>query len=446
MSRRWTALVVYDLLLWLAGLLLLPVALWHWCRSRDFRRRLPMRLGFGPKLAPHPRRVLLHGVSVGEVKALKPLLHELSRRDPGLELVVSSSTPTGLAFAERLYPDHRVVAYPLDLPDACARFLKRMDPALVILAELEIWPNFLRQCARRGVEVAIVNGRITDRSISGYRRVQRWLPQFDRIALYGVQNPRYADRFRSLDVPGDRVVVTGNLKYDDLPQPADEAAYRAGPWSAWAGIAPVVVFASTHEPEEVDLAVAWSGRAAQRDSLGVIVPRHPKRAEAILAALEGRVEGTVHRFSLLDRDARPAPGDWILVDAFGELGQVYRAARAAFVGGSLIPHGGQNMLEPAAAGCPVVVGPHCENFLEEVERLCEAGGLMQTEELAQVLEWLETWTQDPEGARTIGEAGRLALESGRGAAQSTVVALQERGLLPSSRGAGPAPPTAPRPS
>lgn len=432
MSRRWTALVVYDLLLCLAGLILLPLAAWKWLRSASFRQRLPMRLGYARPLAKHPKRILLHGVSVGEVKALKPLLHELAQRYPDHERVISSSTPTGLAFAQRLYPDLQVVAYPLDLVGACSRFLDRVQPALVVLAELEIWPNFLRQCAKRGVEVAIVNGRITERSMSGYRRVQRWLPQFDRIALYGVQNPRYAERFSSLDVPAERVRVTGNLKYDDLPLPADEEAYQEGPWSAWSRQLPVVVWASTHEPEEQELATHWQGMPAQQACLTVVVPRHPKRAEALVEELSGQLGQPVRRFSQLLPGFQPQPGDWLLVDAFGELGQIYRAASAAFVGGSLLPHGGQNILEPAAVACPVVVGPHCENFLEEVQRLREADGLQQVEDAAQVLEWLSAWSIDPEQAQVVGNAGRLALESGRGAAQSTVDALEQSDLLPLS--------------
>jgi len=432
MSRRWTALVVYDLLLWVAGLLLLPLAAWKCLRSAAFRERLKMRLGFGSTLPPHPRRILLHGVSVGEVKALKPLLHELTERYPDHELVVSSSTPTGLDFAKRLYPQWTVVAYPLDLAGACGRFLKRLQPRLVVLAELEIWPNFLRQCARRDIEVAIVNGRITERSMSGYRRVQRWLPQFDRIALYGVQNPRYANRFNSLDVPAERVRVTGNLKYDDLPFPEDEDAFQESRWSSWSRELPVVVWASTHEPEETNLAASWHGRPVQSACLTVIVPRHPKRTEDLMRVLEPLLGDSLHRFSKLDKHQAPAAGDWILVDAFGELAQIYRAATGAFVGGSLVPHGGQNILEPAAVACPVVVGPHCENFLEEVERLRVAGGLKQVEGAAQVLEWLQAWASDPEQARTVGIAGRGALESGRGAAQSTVDALYEGGLLPLS--------------
>jgi len=430
MSRRWTALVVYDLLLFVVGLLLLPWVAWKWISSASFRQRLPIRLGFTPTLPVHPKRILLHGVSVGEVKALKPLLHELGQRYPDHERIISSSTPTGLAFAKRLYPEATVLAYPLDLVSACSRFLNRVQPNLVILAELEIWPNFLRQCAKRGIEVAIVNGRITERSMTGYRRVQRWLPQFDRIALYGVQNPRYAERFNSLDVPKERVRVTGNLKYDDLPLPGEEVVYEQGPWAKWQEHAPIVVWASTHEPEERQLAILWSQMADEKKCLTVIVPRHPKRAEALSQELQSLTGKQVKRFSQLSEGAVIRPGDWILVDAFGELGHIYRAASAAFVGGSLLPHGGQNILEPAAVACPVVVGPHCENFLEEVQRLKEAGGLKQVEEAAQVLEWLSAWSNSPEQAQMVGNAGRSALESGRGAAQSTVDALVTCDLLP----------------
>ena len=194
-APRDGAYLIYDALLFLAGLLLLP---WVGVRalfSRDFRRALPGRLGYAPDMPAAERRILIHGVSVGEVKAARPLILALHAAHPECELVVCSTTPSGRETARRIFPELSVVTYPLALPRACRRFLERVKPTSVIILELEIWPNFLRACNRLDVPVAIANGRITERSMSGYLRVQRLLPQFDRIRMYGVQNERYAERF-----------------------------------------------------------------------------------------------------------------------------------------------------------------------------------------------------------------------------------------------------------
>ena len=422
--------MLYDLLLLLAGLLLLPFVAWRVLRSRDFRRSLPQRFGFVPHLPAAPGRVLLHGVSVGEVKALRPLVLEFQQQYPDRDLVIASSTPTGLAAARSLYTDLQVVAYPLDLPGAGRRFLARVKPTLVVLAELEIWPNFLRSCAILKIEVAIVNGRITERSMSGYRRVQRWLPQFERIALYGVQNQRYAERFHKLSVPKDRIVVTGNLKYDNLPTATDDLAFQASVWRGWSQTAQMVVWASTHEPEELQLLQAWLQHPASVKFVAIVVPRHPRRSGALLQQLQ-REMGARPLLRLSDCRERvqlPA-GAVLLVDAFGALEAIYRGVRGAFLGGSLVAHGGQNMLEAAAVGVPVVVGPHTENFLEEVAKLAAGDGLKVVKDPAEVVEWLILWLQNPEIAAICGRNATKTLESERGAAQSTILALQKSGLL-----------------
>ncbi|MDP7062627.1 MAG: glycosyltransferase N-terminal domain-containing protein [Planctomycetota bacterium] len=429
-TRSWKAFLLYNLLLWLAGLLLVPFVLYRLIHSRDFRRSLPARFGLVQELEPSNGRVLLHGVSVGEVKALKPLVLEFQQRYPQRELVIASSTPTGLALARQLYQDLPVVAYPLDLPGAGRRFLARVKPSIVVLAELEIWPNFLRSCDRLDIEVAIVNGRITERSMAGYRRVQRWLPQFDGIALYGVQNQRYAERFQKLSVPDDRIVVTGNLKYDNLPTPSDDIDFEESVWSRWCQHSEMAAWASTHEPEEQQLLRAWLANPASTSFVAIVVPRHPRRSNALMQMLQREVGPRPLLKLSENRDLeRLPPGAVILVDSFGELEAIYRAVRCAFLGGSLIGHGGQNMLEAAAVGVPVVVGPHTENFFEEVEKLKAEGGLKVVEDPLAVVEWLVHWLQNPEVASDSGRKAAKTLESERGAAQSTLLALQKSGLL-----------------
>lgn len=430
MNRRWAALLLYDVLLVLVGVSLIPFALFRAVRSPDFRRSLPGRLGFAESLVAGEERVLLHGVSVGEVKALKPLVMEMRRQFPERSLVVSSSTPTGLDTARQLFPDLPVVAYPLDLPGACRRFLKRVKPNLVILAELEIWPNFLNACFCQDIKVSIVNGRITDRSLAGYRRVQKWLPQFEHISLYGVQNQRYADRFSGLEVPQERVVVTGNLKYDNLPTVGEDSHFATSCWARWQSGPPLVVWASTHEPEEAILLKEWLTKREAKEAVLVIVPRHPYRCPKLIPVLKRMTEGReLGAFSEWGAREELKAGSILVVDAFGQLEMIYRVAQMAFVGGSLIEHGGQNVLEPAVFQVPVVVGPHMENFLEEVTCLKQADALKSAINAAEVVECLLSWLQHPQMAQETGGNGAKALESRRGASQSTVLALHQADLL-----------------
>lgn len=430
-ERRSGAFLVYNFSLYLGALLLLPWATWRCLRHQEFRKAFPARLGWAPGTSPETAApLLLHGVSVGEVKALRPLVRLLQSRHPTLPLAISSSTPGGLAIARATYPGIPVHAYPLDLPGATRRFLERVRPRAVVLAELEIWPNFLHGCHSQGIPVAIVNGRITERSVRGYRRVQRWLPRFDRVAVYCVQNERYADGFRALDVPPERVVVTGNLKYDSLPTESEEQGYWNSPWPRWHGDCPWIVWASTHAPEEEQLAKAWSRSPARARAVVAVVPRHPRRADQIQEQLERCLPGAVLRRSQLAAEARVPPGSVLLVDTFGELEQVFRATQAAFVGGSLIGHGGQNVLEAAALGLPIVVGPHTENFAEECDLLAEAGALQRASDAQEVVECLAGWLANPRAAGVAGDAGARVLASRRGAAESTLTALTRAGLLP----------------
>ena len=426
-GRREGAYLLYDFLLVVGSVVLAPYVALRSLFSSRFRRSLAQRLGRAELPPEHPAGgILLHGVSVGEVKAIRPLLALLRERCPDLPLVVSSTTRSGRETAQRTYPEAPVVAFPLDLPFACRRFLEAVRPSAVVLMELEIWPNFLRACSRAGVPVAIVNGRITERSMSGYRRVQRLLPQFDRIRLYGVQNDRYAERFRQLDVPPDRVQVTGNLKYDNLPRPKE----RAGPWRAWIAGRRAVALASTHQPEEEEILRAAFSRPELDAVLFLVVPRHPDRAPRLLRQLRGEASG---RPVLLRSELRPGEalplGAVLLVDSFGELEAIYAEVDLAFVGGSLLPHGGQNVLEPAALGCPVLVGPHTENFAEEVALLRDAGALQSVESAGDLVEYMCDWLEDPAKTARVGQAASRALEGHRGAARTTLAALEQAGIF-----------------
>ncbi|PCH77639.1 MAG: hypothetical protein COB96_06060 [Planctomycetota bacterium] len=428
-KNRNAAYLAYDLAWYLAGLVVLPVALlWALFSPRGRRSFLP-RLGWVNVGKERQGGLLLHGVSVGEVTALKPLVTALRQRHPDLPLLISSTTPSGQETARRLFPDLTVVFFPLDLPFATKTFLRRARPIAVVLAELEIWPNFLRATNRLDIPVGIVNGRITTESLAGYRRVQRLLPQFDRIALYGVQNQVYADRFAALGVPHQRIRITGNLKFENLPDP------HCGPkpeWVCWLGGKSVLTLASTHADEEIQFCKAIINDSAFDQTVVVVVPRHPRRAPSLLTQLKAVVGSRPLLLrSQLQPDSALADGSILIVDSFGELEDIYRCSAAVFVGGSLVPHGGQNVLEPAALAKPVVIGPHFRNFPDEVALLSAAGGLRSSSDLTTLLGYLRDWLLNPHAAEEAGNAGRASLKEGQGASDCTIRFLEEAKILPS---------------
>ena len=421
---------LYDLCWIVAAVVGLPWLLWRsWTRpgfGGMVLRRLGRRLHDEP-LRPGDRpRVLVHGVSVGEVKGALPVVRELERRRPDLDVVISVSTETGYQVARDLFPDHPVVHFPVDLSFVVERFLRRVRPATVVLVELEIWPNFLRSANRRGIPVAVVNGRITAKSFRSYRVFKGLLPQFDRISLYCAQGPEYSGRFLSLRVDPARVVETGNVKADGLAigrvDPGDELRALLGSDPD----RPVLVGGSTHGSEERWLAAAW--REALPDWRLVLVPRHPKRVGEVRAALaELGLEPQL--LSELRAGATPDPDRPAVVDTIGELERVFGLGELAYVGGSLVPHGGQNMLEPASQGLPVVVGPHLDNFTQEARLLAEAEALVVLAGPEGLAPTLAALGADPERRAAMGRAGQAATAAQQGAADKTLDALQ-RTCLP----------------
>jgi 3-deoxy-D-manno-octulosonic-acid transferase len=420
-DRRRGIYLLYQLVLGFGSILLIPWVISRLIFQPGFREGFPKRLGFVPRLPPSPRRILLHGVSVGEVKALRPLIRLMQTKLPDYELVVSATTQSGLQTARHAFPELKVVSFPLDFHGSTKRFLARIAPTGVVLAELEIWPNFLRQCNRKAIPVAIVNGRITKPSMGGYQRVQKLLPQFDRIRLYCVQNQRYADRFLALGVPQNSVIVTGNLKYDSLPIGQTDAVE---PWATYLNGQPSLVLASTHEPEEEQILESLNAREGLESAILIVVPRHPHRAPKLLSMIKRIAPDrpVFLRSKWPDQNSLPSKAIF-LVDTFGELEAIYSAVSIAFLGGSFIDHGGQNVLEAAAFALPVLVGPHVDNFRDEVNLLAKAGALKSAKDVVVLLEYARKWLGDPVLAKSAGLAGQEALDLRRGATKSTYEAL-----------------------
>ena len=384
----------------------------------------------GADLPPAPRtgerrRILIHGVSVGEIKAAQSLVRGLSSSRPDLEVVISTTTHTGLEVARKLYPSLRVVRFPLDLTAVVRRFLERVDPVCVVLVELEIWPNFLRESNRLGIPVAVVNGRITGRSFGRYRLFRGLLPQFNRITLFCVQDEDYARRFEDLVGDRDRLLVTGNVKADGLSigavEPGPELRRLLG---ARAGQRTIVA-GSTHEPEE-RLVVEACSRAAGSARL-ILVPRHPERTASLVREL-GAGGSPPQLLSRLRAGEAADPARAAIVDTMGELEQVYALADLVYVGGSLVRHGGQNVLEPAAQGKPVVHGPHVWNFAQEAALLEKAGASRRVDDPTALERALADLLADDGARARMARAGIAAVAAQRGATELTLRALAQRCL------------------
>lgn len=385
-------------------------------------------------------RIWVHAVSLGEVQAARPLVAALQAGNPGHDTVVSASTETGQDLALKLWGPQRAFPCPLDLSPVVGRAFDEVGPDLLVLMELEVWPNMVREAARRGVPVAVVNGRITERSARSYLRARRFLAgTFARVGLYAVQTEAYAERFAAVGAPRDRIRVTGSMKYDCsviVSRPEKREAMRRR--LLLPADALVLVAGSTHPGEEAVVCDVAARLSAGFPKLRlVVVPRHVNRVNQLVRELSA-VGWLAVRKTAVDAagvTCRPplGPRELMLVDTSGELSDVYHAADAVFVGGSLIPHGGQNVIEPAALGLPVLWGPHAFNFEDAVKRLSVSGGGRQVggpDDLARALEELFS---DPVRRRAVGLAAQQAIADAQGAAARTAELL---GDLMAGRPAG----------
>lgn len=413
---------IYQPLYLLAFLLYSPVLAWRLAFDRRYRSGLPERMGYVPFRRQDRDVVWVHGVSVGEVKAATNILAQLRRRRPDLQLLVSATTPNGRQVARLEHQDLPVVFYPLDFGRFPARALSRIRPRCVLLMELEIWPNFLQAASRRGIPVAVINGRISERTLRGYRLARGLLPQLDLISIYCVQDSVYRQRLLDLGVDAARVFVTGNMKYDSVVM-GQHAAYGAElrRWLA-ADDRLVLVAGSTHGDEDRWLVTAATAaaRAVGRPVRVVLVPRHPERAAAVCEAV--RETGLQPLcWSALPEPPRALDDDHVVVvDGIGQLQRFYAACDVAFVGGSLVPHGGQNMLEPAAQGRAVVFGPHTSNFRTDVELLLGQDAAVQVASVQDLTTALQQLFASPERRRVLGEHALSVIAENQGATERTL--------------------------
>ena len=352
----------------------------------------------------------IHAVSVGEVLVADTLIKALPA---GLPLLVTTVTPTGQERAKVLFRDRAEVAYlPFDFGFAVRRFFDRFRPRTLVLVEGDYWPLVLSEAKRRGLPVTVINGRVGDRSFGRMRRLRPLLGYlFSRVDRFGVQSAEDRDRLVSLGVPGERITVTGNLKYES-PEPAVKPELEERLRALAAG-RPILLAGSTMPGEEEQVLDAFR---RLEGAMLVIAPRHPERWDEVAALL-----GTnAIRRSAIPESTRP---DIVLLDSLGELAGLYRIAAGAFIGGTLVPKGGHNPLEPARFGVPVAVGPSMHNFRDMAERFDRAGAWRRVNDAAELARVWGEWIADPAAAQEQGERAFRLLEENRGAVGRTLEML-----------------------
>ncbi len=413
--------LVYDIFLFLAVPLIIPYYLIRFARKGRLRKGIGERLGF---LSPEKRArfeggdtVWVHAVSVGETMAVRPLLKALKAHWPDRKIVLSTVTETGRSIAENL-PDVDVCIYfPFDFGFAVRRMLKAVDPSLVVVVETEIWPNFLRRAYCSGIPVVLANGRISDKSFGGYLRFS-WLfrPVLENFDALCMQTGEDARRIIAIGALPERVHATGNLKYDITVHIVPEEK-RAAIRDSYHIPGEVTVFAagSTHQGEEETVLEAYRSLAGEgRQLFLVLVPRHPERAEEVAALAKQKALPCVRRSALGGISGSFRAGEVLLVDTVGELMDVYAIADLVFVGGSLVPVGGHNLLEPASLAVPMIFGSYMNNFREIAARILQSRGGIQVADPAGFSRVVAELLDSPEKRRELGGNGARILSENAG--------------------------------
>jgi len=410
----------------------LPVLAFKRLRRDGYGRGLGQRLGRLGEGLPREPRCWIHAVSVGEAATAVPLVEAITRRWPQLGIVMTTVTPTGARIvADRLAGRAVHRYFPIDLPGPVRRVLDAVNPRFFLCMETELWPNLLRALAARGVPSMIANGRISDRSFRRYRLVRFFTARMlAHVRVLAMQSEEDARRIIALGARPERVVVTGNIKSDLIPPEGGGDAL----WQRLLGLddgEPVWVAGSTHRGEEAIVLDVYLHLRARMPTLTlVLAPRHPERVAEVERLVRERRLQPVRRSELPKSQAR---GAVIIVDTVGELAQIYRVASVVFVGGSLAPTGGHNMLEPALLRKPVLFGPHTTNFRESAELLLEAEGALVARDGAELEAHMGALLMDAERRRLMGEAAFKAVAGRRGAIKHTLE-LVERYLMDGDRG------------
>lgn len=427
---RWLYIAAW----YLATPLVLASLLWRSRRQPGYRAHLAERFGGHWPRADLRPLIWIHAVSVGETRAAQPLLAKLLERYPGHELLITHMTPTGRQTGAALFASERVhqAFLPYDYPFAVRRFLRAWRPSIGIVIETELWPNLVAEARREGVPMALVNARLSERSL---RKGRRWSvlirPALDSLDLVLAQTDADARRLAQLGRPA--VPVLGNLKFDVVATPMLEALGHR--WRvAWLAGEPAeglprfcVIAASTREGEEAALLQAWAAHlqppslASRFPPLLVIVPRHPERFDEVAALIEAGGWRMVRRSRL--SEAERCDAQVLLGDSMGEMAAYYALSDVAIIGGSLLPFGGQNLIEACAAGVPVIVGPHTFNFAEAAEQAIDADAAIRVPDASRAVGQALAIVLDPERRQSMSDHAVAFAERHRGATERTLQAL-----------------------
>ncbi len=395
-----------------------------WDEKRHPDRRVEWAERLGRRLpAGATGGLWLHGASVGEARLVTRLAAAVRRRRPDLPVVASAVTRTGRSQLPATPEVDAAFFAPLDFRGPTSRVAEAVSPAVLGSVETELWPNLIHRTADRGARVIVVNGRLAPERMRHYRRWSSlYRPLVARIARVAAQSPADAERFAEIGVADSRIAITGNLKYDLEPPAVDADEIRRS--IGCPADRPIWVAGSTAEGEDAVVLEAFAAlRRRHPDLLLILAPRHPERAESV-AGLARDAGWNVAAWSRLGdrRDGPPLP-DLLLVDSVGQLSGLYAAAQVAFVGGSLVPRGGHNLLEPAGYGVPVLFGPHTHHVAEPAEALLAAGGAVRVTDAATLVAAIDGWLTERGAGRRAGERARGVLEASRGALDRTLELL-----------------------
>ena len=424
--------LAYNLILKTIALLAFPFVIGVLPFLPKWRNGFWARLGFYSRdlreaLADLPRpRVWFHASSVGELSAVAPIAASLKERHPNMAIVVSTMTQTGYRLiGEKIPAVSQKLLVPLDFPGAVSRALRQVEPDILVIAETEIWPHLLRQAKRFGCQLALVNGRMSEKSYRGYARLGAWMHEvLDKFDLLAMQSQDDAERYRRLGANAQRLKVTGNAKFDAAPA---EISRELSSELRLSPARPVWVAGSTRPGEEEIILDAFAlVRAQVPAAVLILAPRHLERlGEVEKLLLARRLEFTTR--SRVPTELLDFPV--VVLDTLGELSKIYGLGRVAFVGGSFAPLGGHNPLEPAVLGVPVLFGPHTEHFTKAAEILLERGAATVVHDAQDLAAAVLVFLRDPEASRRLGELARQAVASHRGAAGQTATLLQKLMLI-----------------
>lgn len=420
--------VLLDALYWEVLVFAFPFWLYKVPQARRYRAGILQRMGFVPRREGEEPCLWVHCSSVGEASIPRELVRRFRERHGEWEVVFSTFTDTGAERLRKLYPDCEVFYWPLDLSCCVDRALGRVRPDAVLLVEQELWPNFLLGCRERGVAVGIVNGRMRARSVPLVRGIGHLVrPMWEAVKMCCARSEADGRRFGEAGLETGRIGVSGSLKYEALPAEVDPEVVRGlRELFGFSGEEPVLVAGSTHPGEEIALCRVWERlRGRHPDLRLVVVPRHIERGDDLTEELTAAGFGVARKTDLDAGAGEPAEDAVILVDTIGDLVGCYGLATCAFVGRSLsAPGGGQNMMEPAALGVPVIVGRHTGNFEPEMEVLRDRGAVVEAADEGELEREIERLLSDAAYRLELGERGRRVIRENRGAAEVTVDAIE----------------------